>query len=105
MAKKKSLRDMGPSIANRENFDGNSVTGRKVNYTPSTGRLAQPHAEELAKDNPNYVVSSYGTPIAWHGDNGWKMPAQKHSVTTSKHQTYVRGAIAHFLDGHDGARQ
>jgi hypothetical protein len=105
MAKKVANKDAGSAIANREDFEGSSLRGRSVTYTPDSGRLAPEHAERLASDNPSYVVSSYGTPIAWHGEKGWTMPAQKHSVTTSKHQTQVRNAIGHFLDGHDGARQ
>jgi hypothetical protein len=39
-------------------------------------------------------VYSYGTPIAWHTNTGWFIPDLKYSVTTSKHQGYVRRAIA-----------
>jgi hypothetical protein len=45
----------------------------------------------------DYVVYSYGTPIAWHTIDGWYVVEQKFSVTTSKHQNYVRRAIADSL--------
>jgi len=42
-----------------------------------------------------YVVRSYFTPIAWFTkDRGWIVPAEKYSVTTSRHQSIVRRAVA-----------
>jgi hypothetical protein len=41
-----------------------------------------------------YIVYSYGTPIAWFKNGEWTIPALKYSVTTSKHQNYVRRAVA-----------
>ena len=110
MAKRKSLTEMVGSIANREEFDGSSVSGRQVgdgdNLIGRTGRMGRDLVEQMRSESPNYVVHSYGTPIAWHGNKGWTMPDTKYSVTTSKHQSYVRRAISdHFVTGHDGARQ
>jgi len=96
------------AIVAREAFQGNNFSGSPVNYTPSnTGRLNKENADRLSADNPNYVVHSYGTPIAWHGDNGWVVPDQKHSVTTSNHQGIVRRALGlndHFKSGQGLAR-
>lgn len=98
----------GSYIAARLPFEGSNLYGEvkepgsTVGYT---GRMKPEDVEAIRKDNPSYIVSSYGTPIAWHGARGWQMPATKFSQTTSVHQSKVRGAIGHFLDGHDGARQ
>ena len=45
-------------------------------------------------DSIDYVVWSYGTPIAWHHEDGWTMPEKRYSVTTSKHQGQVRRALS-----------
>lgn len=42
----------------------------------------------------DFVVWSYGTPIAWHTGNGWRMPDRRYSVTTSRHQSQVRRGIS-----------
>lgn len=110
MAKPKRVtnKTAGASIAAKEAFEGNSISGMPVNYTPSsTGRLNSENVAKLNADNPNYVVNSYGTPIAWHGDNGWTVPDQKHSSTTSVHQGIVRRALGltdEFRNGHGAAR-
>lgn len=45
-------------------------------------------------DAPSIVVYSYVTPIAWRAANGtWRIPKERYSVTTSKHQGLVRRAI------------
>lgn len=107
MAKPKKVanKDIDSVIQNREDFDGSSLTGRNVAYPPQTGRMNEDDAKALAGDNPSYVVSSYGTPIAWHGDKGWVMPKTKYSTTTSKHQTQVGRSLEGLMAGHDAARQ
>ena len=66
-----------------------------------TGRLdPEEHAlyNEALALGVDYLVYSYGTPIAWHTDaRGWYVVEQKFSVTTSKHQNYTRRAIAESL--------
>jgi len=42
----------------------------------------------------DYVIVSYGTPIAWRTPSGWYTVEQRFSVTTSRHQSQVRQAIA-----------
>ena len=43
----------------------------------------------------DYVVYSYGTPIAYRAElsGQWIVPDVKHSVTTSKHQGTIRYAL------------
>lgn len=40
-----------------------------------------------------YTVLSYETPIAYLAYDGWVILAQRHSVTTSRHQNLVRQAL------------
>lgn len=49
----------------------------------------------ILMDEPelDYIVWSYRTPIAWHSRNGWTMPHETYSVTTSKQQGRIRTAI------------
>lgn len=49
-----------------------------------------------ADDDANridFIVWSYGTPIAWHHANGWTMPQKRYSATTSHHQGQVRRGL------------
>jgi len=50
------------------------------------------------RDAIHYIATQqelYSTPIAWYTEgNGWYVVEQKFSSTTSKHQNYVRQAIA-----------
>lgn len=41
----------------------------------------------------DYIVWSYGTPIAWHTEDGWTMPDARYSATTSRHQGQVRRGL------------
>jgi hypothetical protein len=88
-------RDAVSHIQNREDFLAASLAG----HFPSsglTGRLNAAEAAEFEQDflSMSYVVMSYGTPIAWEWDGGWHVVEQKFSVTTSKHQSIVRRALA-----------
>jgi hypothetical protein len=91
----------GESITNREPFDASALSGRS--YETDTGYMSTGEAKRYKESKPSYTVRSYGTPIAWHGEKGWEMSADKHSATTSRHQGIVRRAL--FDDGHNGARQ
>jgi len=87
----------GDYIANRIAFTGNNLYGVVQSFDSvvyQTGRLPQDFETQLRLDRPSYIVYSYGTPIAWHSNSGWFMPNCKYSVTTSKHQNYVRRAVA-----------
>lgn len=63
----------------------------------ATGRLPQEYRESFLAVLPliDYVIYSYGTPIAWHTPTaaGWQVPDARYSVTTTQHQNRVRVAI------------
>lgn len=63
-----------------------------------TGRMLDSDAARLHTVESlmviDYVVYSYGTPIAYrYGQGKWCMPDAKYSVTTSKHQGTIRYAL------------
>jgi hypothetical protein len=96
-------RDAIHYISERKEFTASALSGAFKRYTPETGRLNATETAKLIEDSQGigglYVVYSYGTPIAWHSLDGWYVVEQKFSVTTSKHQNYVRRAIAESLQG------
>lgn len=106
MPKKTNLRNVGESIAAREEFQGSNLKGSK-NRTGTFGSLPKQHQDTFVEHNPDYVVHSYQTPIAWHSEtHGWHVPDTKYSSTTSRQQNVVRRALnGHFTAGHQGARQ
>jgi hypothetical protein len=79
-----------------------SFSGQRISPSAGTdlsfGRLYSGAALQTIKSLPdiNYVVKSYGTPIGVHSESqGWVIPKDKHSMTTSIHQgTLRRGAAA-----------
>ena len=76
-------------IANRIAFTGNNLYGIVTSFDSDDytyGRIPQEFGHQLKLDRPDYIVYSYGTPIAWHSNSGWFMPNCKYSTTTSKHQ-------------------
>jgi len=85
----------GEYIFNRQPFKANSMAGiyfQEGKYL-HTGRLQSDVVALLKDHKPDFIVYSYGTPIAWHHANGWEIPAIRYSVTTSKHQGIVRRAV------------
>jgi hypothetical protein len=97
--KQMNQRDAIHYIASRQEFKASALSGIDVNASGLQGAYGRLDPEEFARFKAveiqvDYVVYSYGTPIAWHTSEGWYVVAQKFSVTTSKHQTYVRRAIA-----------
>jgi hypothetical protein len=86
----------GDLIADRVAFTGNNLYGVVTPYDGhiQCGRLPEEFCDQLKLDQPDFVVYSYATPIAWHCDKGWFIPDAKYSTTTSKHQNYVRRAVA-----------
>jgi len=96
--KQMNQRDAIHFIATHQEFKASALSGKIEEYTPHSGRLDNeeiPKLIEAFNEFSVYVIYSYGTPIAWHTEgNGWYVVAQKFSVTTSKHQNYVRRAIA-----------
>lgn len=71
-------------------------------YFKSPGQLSGEHLVSLT--DAVYVVYSYDTPIAWRlpenngGRQVWVMPAEKYSVTTSRHQSKIRVALESFAE-------
>lgn len=85
------------SFSTSGSFSGKSVepqSGAGMNF----GRLYSGPGLEAIKNlsDINYIVHSYGTPIGVHSvSQGWVIPKNKHSMTTSIHQgTLRRGAAA-----------
>lgn len=59
--------------------------------TPSyIGHLPPEYAEDLVR--ADYVVISYGTPIAWETDGEITLPDVGYSATTGQHQYTVKAA-------------
>lgn len=95
--KQMNQRDAIHYIATQQEFKASALSGELKDYTPSRGRLGEEYAlleSAMEESRFGYIVFSYGTPIAWHTSEGWYVVEQKFSVTTSKHQNYVRRAIA-----------
>lgn len=87
----------GDYIADRVAFTGNNLYGEIQPFDTviyRTGQLPNEYEQQLRLDKPFYIVYSYSTPIAWFSDKGWFIPEVKYSQTTSKHQNYVRRAVA-----------
>lgn len=80
-------------------------------FTNSTGSLFGRNADDVygmpgwlsgeersrwhrERGDMDYIVVSYGTPIAWHTPDGWYIVQQRFSVTTSRHQSQVRAGIS-----------
>lgn len=97
--KQMNQRDAIHYIATRQEFKASALSGVNANSSGLQGGYGRLDPEEFARfkeveTQVDYVVYSYGTPIAWHTIDGWYVVEQKFSPTTSKHQTYVRRAIA-----------
>lgn len=81
-------------------FMGSNISGRRT-WLGQFGRLPNVWQDVLRdqSDRVNYVIYSYGTPIAWHVPDGsssfWVIPEVTYSVTTTNHQNVVRVATEH----------
>jgi hypothetical protein len=93
--KQMNQRDAIHYIATQQEFRASALEGRV--YGVGNGRLDEQETAYYNRDlnAVMYWVYSYSTPIAWYTEgNGWYVVEQKFSSTTSKHQNYVRQAIA-----------
>ena len=89
------------AIAYRMTFRAGALNGERV-YAGSSlhegmmqGEAYDQWRADCERGCVAYVVRSYYTPIAWFTtDRGWIVPADKYSVTTSRHQGIVRRAQA-----------
>jgi hypothetical protein len=97
--KQLNQRDAIYYIETRQEFRASALEGRV--YGVGNGRLDEQETARYNQDlnSVTYWVYSYSTPIAWYTPSGWYVVEQKFSVTTSKHQNYVRRAIANTLVG------
>lgn len=58
----------------------------------SMGKLPEKYHWDVLSSH--YTIWSYSTPIAWwHKEDGWTVPEEYYSHTTSTHQGYVRTAL------------
>ena len=82
-------RDCGALVARREPFTGSNLRGGPRGTVGSFGLLPLHWRRVYQADDPDYVVWSYQTPIAWHGRHGWTVPPVKYSQTTLRHKQHV----------------
>lgn len=93
-----TTRNAAGPISRRQPFTtSGALRGGAPGSWPEHGRLPAGHkaalVDSVAAGTVDYVVWSYGTPIAWHRtDTGWTIPDVRYSATTSRHQGEVRRA-------------
>lgn len=90
-APRANYRQIPGLVADRKDFEGNSMSAHNVKPGShnGSGHLDSFWQQKFfaASDRIDYIVWSYGTPIAWHTTDGeWTKVTQKFSVTTSRHQ-------------------
>lgn len=100
--KQMNQRDAIHYIATGQEFKASALSGVNANVSGLSGAFGRLDAQEFARFKQDetridYVVYSYGTPIAWRTSEAWYVVEQKFSVTTSKHQNFTRRAIAESL--------
>lgn len=100
--KQMNQRDAIHYIATGQEFKASALSGVNASVSGLNGAFGRLNAEEFARFKQDeirvdYVVYSYGTPIAWRTSEAWYVVSQKFSVTTSKHQNLTRRAIAECL--------
>jgi hypothetical protein len=98
--KQMNQRDAIHYIASRQEFKASALEGRAGGSLSPSNRLSEAEANQFIRtEGIGYTVYSYDTPIAWHTEaHGWHLVEQKFSSTTSKHQNYVRRAVAQSLE-------
>lgn len=93
-------KNAGEHILNRKAFKASNFSGG--GSSAGLGRLPETESATFKEHNPEYVVSSYQTPIAWYSkDAGWHVSKTKYSSSTSRHQSVVRRAVE-FDEGKEG---
>lgn len=103
MSRRLNYNQIGTALADREPFQGNSMSAEYVatNSTVNQGWLSDHGKRYLEMDMwdahkqgvPFYVVYSYSTPIAWAWGVHVTVPEERHSVTTSKQQSIVKAYL------------
>ena len=88
------------ALRNSENFaTSGALKGVADPYWIESGRMRPDDTDVMYSVRDavgiDYVVFSYGTPIAYRTKSGeWVAPPTKYSVTTSKHQGIVQYALS-----------
>jgi|APGre2960657423_1045063.scaffolds.fasta_scaffold00109_23 hypothetical protein len=63
----------------------------------TVGHMDDADSRRMGDSNPNHIIYSYNTPIAWSQGEGenrvWTVPHKKHSRSTSRHQSAIRSAL------------
>ena len=96
MAKKINTRKAYEQISRRESFVSHGALSARTHTGPGDqlnfGKMSEgSRASIKALSDIDYVVHSYATPIGVHSQSqGWVIPEDKYSVTTSKHQSQLR---------------
>jgi len=85
-------------IANGSDFVASALHGYRISDAAwcGVGVMYGSALDRFKQDEMRirYVVKSYATPIAWKLEDGsWVVPAEKYSITTSRHQSVVRRAV------------
>ena len=103
MKYKVTNREAVGKIARREDFANStgSFTGKDFGAIPpgyrwfGNGWMPEWAERVLSEVGRAYVVVSYDTPIGWfdYRRGTWVMPRVRYSVTTSRHQGWLRQAI------------
>lgn len=99
MAKRISSREAYNYIGRREAFVTHGALAARSHTGPGDqlnfGRMSEGNRNIIkALQDVDYVVHSYGTPIGVHSESqGWVVPEEKYSPTTSRHQSQVRRGI------------
>lgn len=80
-------------LAHREPFVTSGALRARTG-TIGSGRLPRVDEYFHSLSRAQYVVYSYDTPIAWVDENGEvRIPDEKYSITTSRHQGIVRSYL------------
>ena len=90
----RNARTIARAIWQGEDFTtSGALRGEAFPFFIGTGRMPDNEAAQLRAARIDYVVYSYGTPIAYRASGEWIAPDAKYSVTTSKHQSTIRYAL------------
>ena len=87
------------ALENGEDFTTSGALKGEANPEWIESGRMRPHNADTMRAAQNvlgidYVIYSYGTPIAYRTENsGWVVPDAKYSVTTSKHQSTISYAL------------
>jgi hypothetical protein len=74
---------------------GHKIEGKPTDgYFIVMGLLSGDDLVTYMQQNPDYVVSSYDTPIAWYSqDHGWHVPDTHYSYDMTFHQQLIKTGV------------